>query len=157
MNHVLCLPLSFYANSLASYLLQRTLCSKRKLICKYCSQAKMAMEMSDHENYCGSRTERCDRCPDWVQLREWDSHQSRFHSNIQRRFRERSVIAQTETIIDYNASKFHISPSMPAVFWSLLCDCKALLPPILCRTNMLEMEKGTCQRNHMLYMLRVLQ
>ena len=60
------------------------------------------MEMSDHETYCGSRTERCDRCPDWVQLREWDSHQSRYHSNVQRRFRERSVIAQTETIIEYN-------------------------------------------------------
>ena len=65
----------------------------------------MAMEMSDHETYCGSRTERCDRCPDWVQLKEWDSHQSRYHSNVQRRFRERSVIAQTETIIEYKAGK----------------------------------------------------
>ena len=82
---------------------QKTLCSKRTLICKYCGSGKMAMEMSDHETYCGSRTERCDRCPDWVQLKEWDSHQSRYHSNVQRRFRERSVIAQTETIIDYNA------------------------------------------------------
>jgi hypothetical protein len=65
------------------------------------------MEMSDHETYCGSRTERCDRCPDWVQLKEWDSHQSRYHSNAQRRFRERSVIAQTETVIEYsnNANK----------------------------------------------------
>ena len=35
-------------------------------------------------------------------MREWDSHQSRYHSNVQRRFRERSVIAQTETIIEYN-------------------------------------------------------
>ena len=58
--------------------------------------------MSDHETYCGSRTERCDRCPDWVQLKEWDSHQSRYHANALRRFRERSVIAQTETIIEYN-------------------------------------------------------
>lgn len=65
----------------------------------------MAMEMSDHENYCGSRAERCDKCPDWVQLKDWDSHHSRYHSSNQRRFRERSVIAQTETIIDYNASK----------------------------------------------------
>jgi len=86
---------------------KKTLCSKRKLICKYCNLPKMAMEMSDHETYCGIRAERCDQCPDWVQLKEWDSHQSRYHATVNRRFRERSVIAQTETIIDYNASKTH--------------------------------------------------
>ena len=48
------------------FILQKTLCSKRTLVCKYCGQGKLAMEMSDHETYCGSRTERCDRCPDWV-------------------------------------------------------------------------------------------
>ena len=68
----------------------------------------MAMEMSDHETYCGIRAERCDQCPDWVQLKEWDSHQSRYHATVNRRFRERSVIAQTETIIDYNASKLNL-------------------------------------------------
>ena len=77
----------------------------RTLICKFCSQGKTAKEMSDHETYCGSRTERCDRCPDWVQLKEWDSHQNRYHANVHRRFRERSVIAQTETIIEYNAGE----------------------------------------------------
>ena len=90
-------------------LFQKTLCSKRKLICKYCNLPKMAMEMSDHETYCGIRAERCDQCPDWVQLKEWDSHQSRYHATVNRRFRERSVIAQTETIIDYNASKLNLN------------------------------------------------
>ena len=111
---------------------KKTLCSKRKLICKFCHQPKMAMEMSDHENYCGSRTERCDRCPDWVQLREWDSHQNRYHSNMQRRFRERSVIAQTETIIDYNASKIqseesHNDPMLPCEFCDGLVPMRKLL------------------------------
>ena len=88
--------------------------------------------MSDHENYCGSRTERCDRCPDWVQLREWDSHQNRYHSNMQRRFRERSVIAQTETIIDYNASKIQSEestndPMLPCEFCDGLVPMRKLL------------------------------
>ena len=92
----------------------------------------MAMEMSDHENYCGSRTERCDRCPDWVQLREWDSHQNRYHSNMNRRFRERSVIAQTETIIDYNASKIQSEestndPMLPCEFCDGLVPMRKLL------------------------------
>lgn len=111
--------------------LQKTLCSKRKLICKYCNAAKMAMEMSDHETYCGARTERCDRCPDWVQLREWDSHQSRYHSNVQRRFRERSVIAQTETMIDYglNNSKSTIETDKNSADPMLPCEfCDGLVP-----------------------------
>jgi hypothetical protein len=28
-----------------------------------------------------------------IQLKDWDSHQSRFHGHVGRRFRERSVIA----------------------------------------------------------------
>ena len=101
-------------------------------MCKYCKAPKMAMEMSDHENYCGSRTERCDRCPDWVQLREWDSHQNRYHSNMNRRFRERSVIAQTETIIDYNASKIQSEestndPMLPCEFCDGLVPMRKLL------------------------------
>ena len=31
----------------------------------------------------------------WSQLKDWDSHQSRFHGQLGRRFRERSVIANT--------------------------------------------------------------
>ena len=115
-----------------SIFFQKTLCSKRILMCKYCKAPKMAMEMSDHENYCGSRTERCDKCPDWVQLREWDSHQNRYHSNMQRRFRERSVIAQTETIIDYNASKIQSEestndPMLPCEFCDGLVPMRKLL------------------------------
>lgn len=111
---------------------KKTLCSKRILMCKYCKAPKMAMEMSDHENYCGSRTERCDKCPDWVQLREWDSHQNRYHSNMNRRFRERSVIAQTETIIDYNASKIQSEestndPMLPCEFCDGLVPMRKLL------------------------------
>lgn len=85
--------------------------------------------MSDHETYCGARTERCDRCPDWVQLREWDSHQSRYHSNVQRRFRERSVIAQTETMIDYSLNHHKVETNASSNDPMLPCEfCDGLVP-----------------------------
>ena len=34
------------------------------------------MELESHEDYCGSRTEKCDECGDFVMLKDWEKHQS---------------------------------------------------------------------------------
>ena len=45
-------------------------------ICQFCKLEFPQRELSEHENYCGSRTEQCPECQDFVMLREWDKHQS---------------------------------------------------------------------------------
>ena len=48
--------------------------------------------LSDHESFCGGKTEQCTECYEWIMLRDWDAHQSKLHGSINRRFLERSVI-----------------------------------------------------------------
>ena len=53
-------------------------------ICQYCELEFPQAKLSEHEHYCGSRTEQCPECSDYVMLREWDKHQSMrlYHGNL---------------------------------------------------------------------------
>lgn len=71
---------------------QRTLCSKRTLPCRFCNRQKVVTALSDHESFCGGKTEQCTECLQWITLRDWDAHQNKIHGSSNRRFLERSVI-----------------------------------------------------------------
>ena len=45
-------------------------------ICHFCELEFPKRDLQEHENYCGSRTEQCPECQDFVMLREWEKHQS---------------------------------------------------------------------------------
>ena len=51
--------------------------------------------LSDHESFCGGKTEQCRVCYEWIMLRDWDTHQSKLHGLIDRRFMDRSVVDNT--------------------------------------------------------------
>ena len=50
-------------------------CPERRRPCDFCKLDHPARELEDHEGYCGSRTERCEDCGDFVMLRDWERHQ----------------------------------------------------------------------------------
>ena len=43
--------------------------------CQYCHLDVKAGELEQHEGYCGSRTEKCPDCSDFVMLKDWEKHQ----------------------------------------------------------------------------------
>ena len=45
-------------------------------ICRFCELEFPQRDLQEHENYCGSRTEQCPECQDFVMLRDWEKHQS---------------------------------------------------------------------------------
>ena len=45
------------------------------VICQYCMLEKKQKEIEDHEDYCGSRTEQCPECNDFVMLKDWEKHE----------------------------------------------------------------------------------
>ena len=49
-------------------------CTKRKIRCEFCMLNFTADEIFDHSSICGSRTERCKQCQNYVMLREFDLH-----------------------------------------------------------------------------------
>ena len=61
---------------------QAETCAKRKLICKYCDIDKPADGMEEHENYCGSRTEKCNDCGERIMMKNWDIHMNSNHGFI---------------------------------------------------------------------------
>ena len=52
-------------------------------ICQYCELEFTQKQLDDHEDYCGSRTEQCPECSDYVMLKDWEKHQSMrlYHGN----------------------------------------------------------------------------
>ena len=45
-------------------------------ICRYCHLEIKNESFEAHEEYCGSRTEQCPECSDFVMLKDWEKHQS---------------------------------------------------------------------------------
>ncbi len=62
---------------------QKSSCPKRPVFCSYCKLEFTARDCSDHESYCGSRTEQCPECKDFVMLKDWEEHQKMtlYHGN----------------------------------------------------------------------------
>ncbi|XP_040579444.1 uncharacterized protein [Lepeophtheirus salmonis] len=49
-------------------------CPKRNVLCSFCETHVKSEELESHEGYCGSRTEKCPECGDFVMLNEWVKH-----------------------------------------------------------------------------------
>ncbi|KAF3337438.1 TRAF-type zinc finger domain-containing protein 1 [Carex littledalei] len=52
------------------------LCPKRMVTCKYCELPLPAVDIVEHEDVCGNRTDYCNTCRKYIRLRELaDGHQ----------------------------------------------------------------------------------
>ena len=80
---------------LISYILQKTLCSKREVSCRYCKRQKVVTALSEHEVFCGNKTEQCNECYEWISLKDWDGHQNKAHGSCSKRFGDRSNVNST--------------------------------------------------------------
>lgn len=67
-------------NKTLAYNFQNSSCSHRAICCSYCHIEIEANELGEHENYCGSRTERCEDCGEYVMLKYQQLHQESNHS-----------------------------------------------------------------------------
>lgn len=56
------------------YTIKSTLCSKRNKTCSYCELSLHADKLDDHMIYCGARTELCELCGRYIQLKCLDEH-----------------------------------------------------------------------------------
>ena len=45
-------------------------------ICRFCHLEVKSLGFEAHEEYCGSRTEQCPECSDYVMLKDWEKHQA---------------------------------------------------------------------------------
>ncbi|KAJ9599598.1 hypothetical protein L9F63_009915 [Diploptera punctata] len=63
---------------------QNSSCSRRAICCNYCHIETEANELAEHENYCGSRTERCEECGEFVMLKYQQLHQDSNHGFLKK-------------------------------------------------------------------------
>jgi len=49
-------------------------CPKRTTLCKFCATLVEVGTLGEHEDYCGSRTEKCEVCGEYIMLKNFDSH-----------------------------------------------------------------------------------
>ncbi|KAG1650539.1 Ribosome maturation protein SBDS [Nymphon striatum] len=54
-------------------------CKQRLIQCRFCGIENPLNEMKEHENYCGSRTERCHFCHQFVMIRDKVEHCAKNH------------------------------------------------------------------------------
>jgi hypothetical protein len=75
-------------------------------ICKYCKLEFPRRKIDEHENYCGSRTEQCPECSDFVMLKEWEKHQSMrlYHGSIRI-----SICRPSRRVVDHHNFRCRIS------------------------------------------------
>lgn len=59
--------------------------SSGMLACKYCDLELPKLELEDHENYCGSRTDKCMECGELVMFKDKQAHTASNHSSAARR------------------------------------------------------------------------
>ena len=53
---------------------QTNACSKRTTLCKWCATHVEMGNLAEHEDYCGSRTEKCDKCEEFIMLKNFEGH-----------------------------------------------------------------------------------
>lgn len=49
-------------------------CLHRPHACKYCKLKKKLVDLPDHQEYCGSRTEKCSKCQKFVSIKDYQFH-----------------------------------------------------------------------------------
>lgn len=55
-------------------------CPQRMLACQYCEFELPAVDLFEHQDVCGNRTEYCQTCRKYIRLREWIGHELQFHT-----------------------------------------------------------------------------
>ncbi|KAL6841810.1 hypothetical protein ACP4OV_028322 [Aristida adscensionis] len=55
-------------------------CPQRMLVCQYCEFELPAVDLFEHQDVCGNRTEYCQACRKYIRLREWIGHELQFHT-----------------------------------------------------------------------------
>ena len=63
-------------HSVVLCLSQELNCRLRKVECQFCDLEMSMQDFAQHENACGSRTDRCEKCGNYVMLREMTEHVS---------------------------------------------------------------------------------
>ncbi|KAF0913494.1 hypothetical protein E2562_023241, partial [Oryza meyeriana var. granulata] len=56
-------------------------CPQRIVACEYCEFELPAVELHEHQDVCGNRTEFCQTCKKYIRLREWTRHEIQCHAN----------------------------------------------------------------------------
>uniref|UniRef100_K4A0C9 TRAF-type domain-containing protein n=2 Tax=Setaria italica TaxID=4555 RepID=K4A0C9_SETIT len=55
-------------------------CPQRMLACQYCEFELPVIDLLEHQDVCGNRTEYCETCRKYIRLREWIGHELQFHT-----------------------------------------------------------------------------
>ncbi|KAM0830212.1 hypothetical protein ACQ4PT_066341 [Festuca glaucescens] len=58
---------------------KRMQCPQRMLVCQYCEFELPAVDIFEHQDVCGNRTEYCQPCKKYIRLREWIGHEILLH------------------------------------------------------------------------------
>ncbi|KAL6593814.1 hypothetical protein ACP70R_012353 [Stipagrostis hirtigluma subsp. patula] len=56
-------------------------CPQRIVACEYCEFELPAVDLHEHQDVCGNRTEYCQTCRKYIRLREWIGHEIQCHIN----------------------------------------------------------------------------
>ncbi|CAD6203672.1 unnamed protein product [Miscanthus lutarioriparius] len=56
-------------------------CPQRIVACEYCEFELPAVDLHEHQDVCGNRTELCQTCRKYIRLREWIGHETQCHTN----------------------------------------------------------------------------
>ncbi|KAF6150983.1 hypothetical protein GIB67_016461 [Kingdonia uniflora] len=56
-------------------------CPRRIVTCEYCEFPLPAVDLLEHQEVCGNRTEYCHLCSKYIRLREQVNHDNRFHGS----------------------------------------------------------------------------
>uniref|UniRef100_A0ACD5YYV1 Uncharacterized protein n=1 Tax=Avena sativa TaxID=4498 RepID=A0ACD5YYV1_AVESA len=59
---------------------KRMQCPQRMLVCQYCEFELPAVDIFEHQDVCGNRTEYCQPCKKYIRLREWIGHEILLHA-----------------------------------------------------------------------------
>ncbi|KAM3313035.1 hypothetical protein ACQJBY_032637 [Aegilops geniculata] len=54
-------------------------CTQRMVACAYCEYELPAIDIHEHQDVCGNRTEFCQTCKKYIRLREWIGHEMQCH------------------------------------------------------------------------------
>lgn len=54
-------------------------CTQRMVACEYCEYELPAVDLHEHQDVCGNRTEFCQTCKKYIRLREWIGHEIQCH------------------------------------------------------------------------------
>ncbi|XP_066387930.1 uncharacterized protein [Miscanthus floridulus] len=56
-------------------------CPQRIVACEYCEFELPAVDLHEHQDVCGNRTELCQTCRKYIRLCEWIGHETQCHTN----------------------------------------------------------------------------